>query len=111
MAATKRPSKKGGAAKRGAKRGGGKKGGAKKGGAKKGGSRLGSVLSNIGSIASTVGSITGGRREMRVGVSSRASVNDIAGAVKKKFAELGCPGCRSGIERIVLEDIRAGGGR
>jgi hypothetical protein len=113
--------KKGGAKKGGAKKGGAKKGGAKKGGAKKGGRKagsLGSVLSGIGSIANTVGGIagtvgtvTGRNKELRVGVPRGGGINDISAAVKAKFREAGCPMCRSGIDRIVLEDIVAGGGR
>ena len=114
MAATKRSSKKGGAAKRGgaAKKGGAKRGGSKKGGAKKAGSRgFGSVLSNIGNIATTVGGIAGGgRRELRVGASRNAGINEIVTELRKKFREAGCPGCRSGFERITFEDIAAGGG-
>jgi hypothetical protein len=121
MAATKRSGKKGGAAKAGgaAKKGGAKRGSSKKGGAKKGSTRgLGSVLSGIGSIAGTVGSIagtvggiTGGRRaELRVGASRNSGINDIVTALKKKFREAGCPGCRSGIDRIIFEDILTGGG-
>jgi hypothetical protein len=117
MAATKRSSKKGGAAKKGG--GAAKKGGAKRGAAKKGGTRgLGSVLSGIGSIAGTVGSIAGGvgsiaggrKGELRVGASRDAGFNEIVTALRKQFKEAGCPGCRSGIDRIVLEDILAGGG-
>jgi hypothetical protein len=109
-------SKKGGAKKGGARKGGAKKGGARKGG-RKGGS-IGSVLSGIGSIANTVGGIAGtvggiaGRnKELRVGVPRGGGINDIATAVRAKFREAGCPMCRSGIDRIVLEDIGQRGGR
>src|SRR5829696_3004808 len=111
MATTKKSSKKGGgAAKRGA---------SKKGASKKGSSRgFGSVVSNIGSIAGAVGSaagaiggIAGGRKgELRVGAGRNAPINEIVTELRKKFREAGCPGCRSGIDRIVLEDIVAGGG-
>jgi hypothetical protein len=116
MATTKRSSKKGGGA---AKKGASKKGASKKGASKKGGSlSFGSVLSNIGSIATTVGGaagaiggIAGGRKaELRVGASPNAGLNEIVTELRRKFREAGCPGCRSGIERIVLEDIQAGGG-
>lgn len=113
MAATKRSGKKGGAAKGGgaAKKGGAKRGGAKKGGARKGGARgFGSVLTDIGSIATTVGGLASVRRgELRVAAPSDAGFNEIVTALRKKFREAGCPGCRSGIDRIVLEDILAGG--
>jgi hypothetical protein len=113
MATTKKSGKKGGGA---AKTGASKKGGSKKS-SKKGGS-LGSVLSNIGNIASTVGTaagaiggLAGGRRgELRVGAPRDAGIGEIVSALKRKFREAGCPGCRSGIDRIVLEDIVAGGG-
>jgi hypothetical protein len=120
MAATKRSGKKGGGA---AKKGGAKKGAAKKGGAKRGGTRgFGSVLSNIGSIAGTVGSIAGaaggiagvggGRKaELRVAAPRDAGIGQIVSELRKKFREAGCPNCRSGIDRIILEDIVAGGGR
>lgn len=112
MAATKSSGKKGGAA----KSGGARKGAAKKGGGKGGGGGvtrgIGSVLSNIGSIAGTVGSIAGGGRrgELRVGASRNAGINEIVTALRRRFKEAGCPGCRSGIDRIILEDIVAGGG-
>lgn len=112
MPATKRASKKGSAKKAG---GAAKKGGARKGGAKKGATRgaargISSVLSGIGSIAGAVGSVTGGRRDLRVGASRNAGLNEIVTGLRKKFRELGCPGCRSGIDRIILEDIVSGGG-
>jgi hypothetical protein len=107
MATTKKSGKKGGGA--------AKKGSSKKS-SKKGGS-LSSVLSNIGSIAGTVGSIAGtvggaaGRKgELRVSAPRDAGINDIVTALKKKFREAGCPGCRSGIDRINFDDILAGGG-
>lgn len=112
MATTKKSGKKGGGA--------AKKGGSKKGASKKGGSRsVGSVLSNIGNIASAVGSaagaiggIAGGRKgELRVGASRNAPIGEIVTELRKKFREAGCPSCRSGIDRIVLEDIVAGRGR
>lgn len=111
MAATKSSGKKGGARKAG---GAAKKGGAKKGGgAAKGGTRgIGSVLSGIGSIAGRVGSIAGGRRgELRVGTSRNAGIGEIVTSLRKRFKEAGCPGCRSGVDRIILEDIAGGGGR
>lgn len=117
MASTKKSGKKGGA-----KKGGGaaKRGSTKGGGAKKGGTRgVGSVLSTIGNIAGTVagsagaiGGLAGGRKgELRVGASRNAPIADIVTELRKKFREAGCPGCRSGIDRIILEDIVAGGGR
>lgn len=113
MAAAKRSSKKGGAkkaggaARKGAAKGGGKKGGATRGAA----SSIGSVLSGIGTLAGAVGSVAGGRRDLRVGASRNAGINEIVTALRKKFKEAGCPGCRSGIDRIILEDVVAGGGR
>ncbi len=114
MATSKKSGKKGGAS---AKKGRAK-GGAKKGGSKKGGSRgLGSVLSSIGSIASTVGTVAGAagttvgaRKELRVAVRRDASFNEIVNALKRKFTDLGHPGCKSGYERFILEDIAAVGG-
>lgn len=116
MAATKRSGKKAGGA---AKKGGAKKGAAKKGGATGGGTRgFGSVLTDIGNIAGKVGSIaggvggiTGGRKgELRVGASRNSGIGEIVTELRKKFREAGCPGCRSGIDRIILEDIVTGGG-
>src|ERR1044071_660602 len=100
MATTKKSGKKGGAsAKKGSKKS-----------SKKGGS-LSSVLSNIGTIAGTVGTVAGtigGRKgELRVAAPSGGNINDLVTALKKKFREAGCPMCRSGIDRIVLEDIVA----
>ena len=109
----KKSSKKSGGSKKGGA--GGRAGGSKKGGSKKGGTRgFGSVLSSVGNIATTVGglagSITGTRRELSASVGSSAGINDIVRELKKKFTEAGCPGCRSGIDRIIFKDIVAGGG-
>ena len=109
--ATKRPAgRKAGATKKGV----GKKAGAsrKAGASKKAGARgLGSVLSDIGHIAGTIGGIAR-RRELRVGVPRGGGINDIVTELRKKFREAGCPMCRSGIDRLVLEDIvTRGGGR
>jgi len=114
MAATKRSSKKGGA-----KKGGAKRGAAKKGGAKSSGTRgLGSVLSNISSIAGTVGSAAGAiggiasrKGELRVATARDAGFNEIVAELRKRFKDAGHPGCRSGFDRFVFEDIAAGGRR
>jgi hypothetical protein len=105
--ATKKASTKGGA-----KKGGSKKGGSKKGGAKKGGKRgldFGAIASGVGNIAAGIGAITGtGRKDLRVAAPKDASLKTINDLIARKLGELGCRACRSGIDRIVFEDIIAG---
>ncbi|OLE53587.1 MAG: hypothetical protein AUG51_12015 [Acidobacteria bacterium 13_1_20CM_3_53_8] len=111
MAATKRGSKKGAAKKGASKKGGAKKGAAKKGGQTRGFlSDLGSIASTVGGIAGSVGAIAGSRKELRVAVPRNAGINDIVAATKLAFRNAGCPGCKSGFEKITLQDISAGGG-
>lgn len=94
MPATKKAAKKSTAKKSATKKGGGAKRGA------------GSSTASIGTAAGGLGR----KKDLRVLAGRNAGIKDIQKALERALGLIGCRGCRSGIDRIVFDDIVLPGG-
>ena len=66
-------------------------------------SAKGSAKGSAKASGKKAGTVTGGRT-LTVKVAPGAKILKVGIGIEKAFKQAGCPGCRSGIDRIVFQD-------